>query len=241
MHTVNGVPIHGLIVDPGASAGLMGIDTLRLFLQETLDPLGLSVSIGPSSATFTGVDGLPEPSLGRCTVPLGVPGLDRVTFSTDLIGKAGSHCPGLLPLEALLQYKATLICDAFGDGTRDGILVLTSAARGHATSGLVRVYFTDSGHYLMPISSFVRDSSYDREQASLRDVVLQHFSRITSSLGSPPKKVSLHTEVLKGVNLHAASSPNSTTTLRAGSGEDVISQPKSLVAPSDHADAEVFR
>ena len=101
MHSVGGTPVHGLIVDPGAAAGLMGIDTLRLFLRETLDALGLEVSVAPSSATFTGVDGLPEPSLGRCTVPIGVPGLDRASFSTDLIGKCGSHFHGLLPLEVL--------------------------------------------------------------------------------------------------------------------------------------------
>ena len=144
MHTVNGTPVHGLIVDPGASAGLMGVDTFRLFLQETLDPLGLGVTIAPSSATFTGVGGLPEPSLGKCTVPLGVPGLDRVTFATDLIGKAGSHCPGLLQLEALLEYNATLLCDVFHDGSKDGVLMLTTSQRGRSNTGLVRVYFTAS-------------------------------------------------------------------------------------------------
>ena len=233
MHTVNGVPVHGLIVDPGASAGLMGIDTLRLFLQETLDPLGLSVTIVPSSATFTGVDGLPEPSLGRCTVPLGVPGLDRVTFSTDLIGKSGSRCPGLLPLEALLQYKATLVCDVFEDKSRDGILILSSTQHGFTRTGLVRVHYTDSGHYLMPISNFVRDAAHEKEQAFLREVVLQHFSRITNSLGSPTKTVALHVDDSSAVNLHASRSEpqlHSQSTLRAGSGEGVISSNASLVA-----------
>ena len=56
MHTVGGVPHHGLIVDLGASAGLMGVDTLRLFMDESLRPLGLCVSIEKSNATFTGVE-----------------------------------------------------------------------------------------------------------------------------------------------------------------------------------------
>ena len=61
----------------------MGVDTLRRYLRDHLDPLGLDVSTETSAATFTGVDGLAESSFGRCTVPLGVAGLDKVTFSTD--------------------------------------------------------------------------------------------------------------------------------------------------------------
>ena len=117
MHTVRGSTVHGLIVDLGAAAGLMGIDTLRLFMRGSLDPLGLKDVFHSSDRTFTGIDGSPVPSLRKCVLPIGVPGLENAKFVTDLIGSSGAHCPGLLLLETLIQFRATLICQAFDDAT----------------------------------------------------------------------------------------------------------------------------
>ena len=78
----------------------------------------------------------------------------------------------------------------------------------------------------MPITSFARDSRYNREQAELKKVVLQYFSRITSSLGSSPNKVALHSD--DRVALHT-----NTSTPRAGSGDSLISP--SLVADAREA------
>ena len=103
-HVVRGEVRHGLIVDPGAASALMGTETLRSFLQESVDLRRLPITIEPSNATFTGVDGRPEPGLGVVTVPLGIPGLPGCSFRTDLIGNEGSTCPGLLPLNTLLDH-----------------------------------------------------------------------------------------------------------------------------------------
>ena len=65
--------------------------------------------------------------------------------------------------------------------TKDGVLILTTSSR-RTKTGLVRVFYTDSGHYLMPISSFVRDEAYHKNQAELKRVVLAHFSKISRSL-----------------------------------------------------------
>eukprot|EP00959_Pyramimonas_sp_CCMP1952_P454650 9470231-Pyramimonas_sp.AAC.1 len=88
MHVVQGVGRLGLLVDTGASSALMGTDTLRIFLDKVVEPVGIEneVSFGPSTSMFTGVGGRPEPGLRMCTMPLGVPGLPGATFSTDLIG-----------------------------------------------------------------------------------------------------------------------------------------------------------
>ena len=76
MHVVRGVERLGLLVDTGASSALMGTDTLRVFLDKVVEPMGAmsEVSFGPSSSVFTGVGGKPEPGLSVCTLPLGVPG-----------------------------------------------------------------------------------------------------------------------------------------------------------------------
>ena len=45
MHVVRGEQRHGLIIDPGASAALMGTETLRAFQEQTLQPLGRNIEL----------------------------------------------------------------------------------------------------------------------------------------------------------------------------------------------------
>eukprot|EP00974_Lingulodinium_polyedra_P043631 4190093-Lingulodinium_polyedra.AAC.1 len=56
LHSVRGRPIHGLIVDPGASSALMGTETLRGFASDVLDPAGIKVQVEQSDASFIGID-----------------------------------------------------------------------------------------------------------------------------------------------------------------------------------------
>ena len=97
MHLVRGEQRHGLIVDPGASAPLMGTETLRAFHDEVLQPLGHDVSFFPTDATFVGVDGVPTAGQAACRFPIGLEGAGEVRFTTDLIGGEASKCPALLP------------------------------------------------------------------------------------------------------------------------------------------------
>ena len=122
MHTVRGGDMCGLIVDPGASAGIMGTETMREFVQKHLEATGLDYTLEPSTATFTGIDGKTDPGLGVANMPIGIPGCANVTFKADLIGDHGSKCPGLLPLESLPKCSAALFCDILEH--RDGVLVL---------------------------------------------------------------------------------------------------------------------
>ena len=175
MHSVRGKSMHGLIVDSGASSGLMGTDTFRKYLQEVLQPAGKTVKFEPTSNTFTGVDGLTDPGLALCTMPLGVPGEDGISFKADLIGNAGSTCPGLLPLPTLIYYYASLFCNILEHN--DGVLVLIlTDGKQQSRTIFIHVYFTDSGHYLLPIGSFNQKNPEDQY---LKDAVWKYCDRFS--------------------------------------------------------------
>eukprot|EP00959_Pyramimonas_sp_CCMP1952_P049684 1038302-Pyramimonas_sp.AAC.1 len=108
----------GIIVDPGAAAGLMGTDTMKDYVRTYLKDAGLEYTLAPSNSTFSGIDGNADPGLAVVTMPLGAPGVQDITFKADLMGGSGSKCPGLLPLPSLLEYNAALFCDILDH--RDG-------------------------------------------------------------------------------------------------------------------------
>ena len=119
---MRGKPVHGLVVDPGAASGLMGTDTMREYITDHLQYTDMALSLFPSNNTFSGINGNDDPSIAVALVPLGVKGVDNIAFKTDLIGGSGSHCPGLMPLETLITYMASLFYDILDH--HDGVLVL---------------------------------------------------------------------------------------------------------------------
>ena len=99
-------------------------------------------------------------------------------------------------------------------------MTLCAEHGGKFKTGLVRLLDTDSGHYLIPISSFLRDASHQREQRLLRERVTRHFAKITSSFGKPLQTAALREAVMfQNVD---ATLPSTTTlsaaTPRAGGG-----------------------
>ena len=109
-HMVRGVRRRGLIVDPGAASGLMGTDTLLDIKKAVLDPQGLSMVVSDSDSTFSGIDGVSNGAAGCVRLLSPLPELKKVTFDADLIGGAGSGCPGLMPLSTMITYLMTLFC-----------------------------------------------------------------------------------------------------------------------------------
>eukprot|EP00959_Pyramimonas_sp_CCMP1952_P121290 2536210-Pyramimonas_sp.AAC.1 len=93
MHLVRGREMAGIIVDPGAAAGLMGTDTMKDYVRTYLKDAGLEYTLAPSNSTFSGIDGNTDPGLAVVTMPLGVPGVQDITFKADLMGGSGSKCP----------------------------------------------------------------------------------------------------------------------------------------------------
>lgn len=142
-HTVNGVKVYGLIIDPGAAHALMGVDTLLHFLRGT----GVTPIFCRSDRAFVGIDGEPSPGLKKVSFPLGTPGLNA-EFETDLIGGGGSLCPGLLPLFTMREHKCVLLCGFFSND--DGLFIVTVDMSWLGE----RVFLTDSGHYALPCDDY---------------------------------------------------------------------------------------
>ena len=150
-HTVRGQKRRGLLIDPGAAAGLVGSETLRDILQSCYpeDKSKDAVSWSESTATITGISGQPDQALGRVQLRLPFTGLEA-TFTADVIGKEGSLCPALVGNPALCEMKASLHSCWFEN--KDGLLVTWSNTdSGDPQMNLFRVLLTDSGHYLLPL------------------------------------------------------------------------------------------
>ena len=107
-HAVKGKLRIGLIVDPGASVGIMGTDTLLEHCEGAVRPAGMDIEISDSHTILTGIDGNGTPGVAHVKMPLGLPGLAAV-FAGDLMGGSGSRCPGLMPLDTMLRFTMCLI------------------------------------------------------------------------------------------------------------------------------------
>ena len=61
MHTVKGVPRHGLLLDPGAARGLIGVATRDKFEREVLHKhTPFRIVKKPPQATLSGIEGKPQ-------------------------------------------------------------------------------------------------------------------------------------------------------------------------------------
>ena len=136
---------YGFIVDPGASSGLGGTDTIREYHESSI-PYADTFEVNDSAGNFSGISGDAQPSLGMLTQKAEI-GRMNVTWSGDMIGGLGSYCPMLLPLPPLVQHRGILLNGLTDDG--DGALVM---ARGNDNSDIHvnRTLLTDSNHYLLP-------------------------------------------------------------------------------------------
>ena len=104
MHTVQGVPRHGLLLDPGAARGLIGTATRDKFEKEVSKHTDYEIRKKPPRATLSGIEGKPQKAHDFCVIPCGIDG-DVVDFECDSIGGSGSNCPGLLSNYIFLKLK----------------------------------------------------------------------------------------------------------------------------------------
>ena len=158
---IRGHKTYGLLIDPGASRGLIGTDTLADIITHILRPRRLEkfVKWNPSNNKFTGITADPQKSLSLVCFPIGLRGIKNATFTADVLGGISSKCPGLIPLVSLLNAGCIICCGYFANN--DGLLGIRT------TDGSIcaqRLLLTDSGHYLLPIDQFnkPRDWKQDR-------------------------------------------------------------------------------
>ena len=147
---IGGVNHPGLLVDPGASKGLIGSDTLKYIFDTVLRPRNLLrfVEWHSSGATFTGISTNTEHSVGRVKFPIGLAGIPWATFGADVIGGASSWCPGLMPLKTLSAMHCILACGWHPNG--DGVLGVWHSG----TWKPQHLYLTDTGHYMLRVDQF---------------------------------------------------------------------------------------
>ena len=111
MYSINGVPAHGFVVDPGASAPLIGTETFRRHVVANLRPRGIGYKISKTNNRYTGISGCADTASGRVDMPIGLEGVGLAFWKTDLLGGTGSLCPALLANSSLLALKAASVTD----------------------------------------------------------------------------------------------------------------------------------
>ena len=175
-HTVKGHKRRGLLIDPGAAAGLVGSETLRDLLDVCYQGSKRSlVTWSESQATITGISGCPDKALGRVHLRLPFQGLDA-TYTADVIGKEGSLCPALVGNPALCAMKASLHSCWFENN--DGLLVTWNTEKKEPSMHLFRCLLTDSGHYLLPLDDHAE--IHEPQQHHDTKKFLRHLSTISN-------------------------------------------------------------
>ena len=77
-----------------------------------------------------------------------IPGLETAKYKADVIGGEASMCPALVGNPALVNMNAVLASNWFSN--KDGLLIIPD---GEENIHLIRLLFTDSRHYLLPLDS----------------------------------------------------------------------------------------
>ena len=154
-HMVRGQRVCGLLVDPGASAGLIGSDTLKEMFDLGVVPeeLQSSLEFGPSQTKVTGISGVSDDTLARVTIPFFADQETSATFSADILAQAGSTCPALLPNVSLRQLRTVLLtqwCDN-GDGYMVCSLNGLKVTDPQAHLVVLKLLLAESGHYILPV------------------------------------------------------------------------------------------
>eukprot|EP00439_Symbiodinium_sp_Y106_P045212 s1731_g5.t1 len=164
-HMIEGHKRRGLLVDPGASNGLIGSETLRDILDTCMPEKERNkIQWSNKVASVSGISGAKDKTLGEVTIPIGFGDKDKGTFTADVLGGEGSLCPALLSNPALRKMSSVIYSNFFDNG--DGLLACHP--RGGEPQGKesswshFRLLLTDSGHYLLPVD---KESNLVSEEA----------------------------------------------------------------------------
>ena len=189
-HMVRGQRVCGLLVDPGASTGLIGSDTLKEMFDLGVVPEEMQHDLvfGPSQTKVTGISSVSDDTLARVTIPFFADEDTRATFSADILGQAGSTCPALLPNASLPQLRTVLLTQWCGNG--DGYMVcsLNSAKVTDSDAHLVvlKLLLAESGHYILPVR---KDDQQISEEEKIKILNLfRPAARSPSTLEQTPEQ-----------------------------------------------------
>ena len=153
-HTVAGEKRRGLLVDPGAAAGLIGSETLRDLMDHCLRPAGLDKHVvwKERTTSVTGISGKGDSTLAEITFQFQLDEKKRASFSADVLGGEGSLCPALIGNPSLRAMGAVMFTHFFDNN--DGLLVCHSSSTPSTEKPtMIRLLLTDSGHFIIPMEN----------------------------------------------------------------------------------------
>ena len=166
-HMVSGKQRRGLLVDPGAAAGLIGSETLRDLMEHCLRPNGLDGKMQWSdrSTSVTGISGKGDSTLAEVTFEFNLDGSRTASFSADVLGGEGSLCPALIGNPSLRNMHAVIFTQFFENN--DGLLVChpDSDPSSKESTTMIRLLLTDSGHYIIPLDGLGLVESKEQQRA----------------------------------------------------------------------------
>ena len=152
-HQVRGQKRRGLLVDPGAGAGIVGSETLRDILENIpyLKDRPEVIEWTSRSTSVTGISGQGDATLAHVTFPFHLTKDLLGSFSADVLGNEGSLCPALLPNPSLRRLHAGVLTEWFENG--DGLLVFGEPSEVGDSSRVItlRILLTETGHYILPV------------------------------------------------------------------------------------------
>ena len=143
-HTVRGKKVLGLLIDPGASRGILGSDTFGEILREVLQKHGIVPEFTDTIHTYTGIEGNNTSGVQNVKFSFPIEGMEG-SFEGDALGGTSTWCPPLVPNPKLIKMRCGVLCGYFENG--DGLLLFQNAV---PLMGY-RLLLTDSDHYLLPI------------------------------------------------------------------------------------------
>ena len=169
-HQVRGRRVRGLLVDPGASSGLIGSETLRDLFDSGMVPpeKANEITWGAAQTTVTGISGQSDQTSARISIPFGI-GAEDAEYTADIIGGDGSNCPALLPNGSLRQLRTTMTTQWYDNG--DGVMICS--LNGHrpddpaANLVAMKLLLAESGHYILPVNKEDQDMSLNEQKEIL--------------------------------------------------------------------------
>ena len=169
-HQVRGRRVRGLLVDPGASSGLIGSQTLRDLFDSGMVPpeKANKITWGAAQTTVTGISCQSDQTIARISIPFCI-GAEDAEYTADIIGGDGSNCPALLPNGSLRQLRTTMMTQWYSNG--DGVMICS--LNGHrpddpaANPVAMKLLLAESGHYILPVNKEYQDMSLNEQKEIL--------------------------------------------------------------------------
>ena len=112
-------------------------------------------------------------------MPINLIGGHKLLWTTDLKGGTGDECPMLFANETFVAHRASLFHNI--SPHNNGVLVFEVPDVFQTRTLFFRMFYTDSGHYVLPFVLEGDNIDPDKEDQELRQAVSAHVPRLIHS------------------------------------------------------------